>query len=171
MHVNQYGTFITTELSDDRAIVTARTTVVNESDKTAVFDIEETIVDASGNPVASAVTRQLTLSAGDRNEYFTRLTVANPGLWSIEMPTLHTLETRISSAGKVVDAYETKFGIRTVRFDANEGFFLNDKPVKIKGACLHQDHAGVGKAIPDALQEYRVKQVKEHGGERNTHGT
>ena len=171
LHVNQYGTFITTELSDDRAIVTARTTVVNESDKTAVFDIEETIVDASGKLVASAVTRQVTLAAGDRNEYFTRLTVANPRLWSIEMPTLHTLETKISSAGKVVDMYETSFGIRTVRFDANEGFFLNGKPVKIKGVCLHQDHAGIGKAIPDALQEYRVKRLKSMGvnGIRTAH--
>jgi beta-galactosidase len=61
--------------------------------------------------------------------------------------------------------------MRTVRFDANEGFFLNGMPVKIKGACLHQDHAGVGTAIPDALQEYRVKRLKSMGvnGIRTAH--
>ncbi len=66
-------------------------------------------------------------------------------------------------SGKMVDTYETNFGIRTIRFDANEGFFLNGKHVKIVGTNNHQDHAGVGTAIPDALQEYRVRRLKEMG--------
>jgi beta-galactosidase len=171
IHVEHYGTFITTDLKDTRALITARTTVVNESGKTAVFDIEETIVDSSGMAIASGVTKQLTLAAGNQSEYFSRFTIANPKLWSIETPYLHKLKTKIWSTGKVVDTYETTFGIRTVRFDANEGFFLNGKPVKIKGVCLHQDHAGVGTAIPDALQEYRVERVKSMGanGIRTSH--
>ena len=64
---------------------------------------------------------------------------------------------------KVLDSYETTFGIRTVRFDPNEGFFLNGKHVKIKGTADHQDHAGVGIAVPDALQEFRIRQLKEMG--------
>src|SRR5208283_2193073 len=89
--------------------------------------------------------------------------VINPKLWSIETPYLHTLKTVLRSDGIIVDTYETNFGIRTVRFDPNEGFFLNGKHLKIKGTADHQDHAGVGIAIPDALQEFRVKRLKAMG--------
>ncbi len=171
LHVKRYGTFVTTELKDKSAFITARTTVVNESSKNAVFDIEETIVDSTGTAIATGDHKQLTLAAGGENEFFSEYKIDNPKLWSIEMPYLHKLKTVIRSAGKVVDSYETTFGIRTVRFDANEGFFLNDKHVKIMGVCLHQDHAGVGVAIPDALQEYRVKRLKSMGanGIRTSH--
>jgi beta-galactosidase len=171
LHVARYGTFITSDLKNNVALITTRTTVVNESDKKAVFDIEETIVDYAGKAVASGKLRQLELTSGDQKEYFNKLTIANPELWSIEKPYLHKLKTVIRSAGKVVDIYESTFGIRTVRFDANEGFFLNEKPVKILGANMHQDHAGVGTAIPDALQEYRIKRLKDMGanGIRTAH--
>ena len=171
LHVKRYGTFITTDLKDNTAIITARTTVVNESDKNAAFDIEETFINAEGKTIASGSKKLLTLLTGEQKEYFSKYNVADPKLWSIETPYLHKLKTVIRSAGKIVDTYETTFGIRTVRYDANEGFFLNGKHVKIVGVCLHQDHAGVGTAIPDALQEYRVKMLKEMGanGIRTSH--
>ncbi len=73
--------------------------------------------------------------------------------------------------GAAVDTYETEFGIRTVRFDADQGFFLNGKPVKIKGTCNHQDHAGVGAALPDRIQYYRIERLKQMGsnGYRSSH--
>ena len=58
--------------------------------------------------------------------------------------------------GNVVDESTTPFGVRTIRWDAAKGFFLNDKPVKIKGTCNHQNHAGVGNAMPDRLHEWRI---------------
>ena len=61
------------------------------------------------------------------------------------------------------DRYDTPFGIRTIRFDPNEGFFLNGKHVRLYGTNNHQDHAGVGVAIPDALQEFRIARLKEIG--------
>jgi beta-galactosidase len=84
-------------------------------------------------------------------------------LWSPESPELYKLITTISVAGKVVDQKETAFGIRTVAFDATNGFLLNGKHYELYGTCNHQDHAGVGAAIPDALQEFRVKKLKEFG--------
>jgi len=171
LHVRRYGTFVTTDLKENAAIITTRTTVVNESDKNSVFDIGETIVNAEGKTIASGSIQQLKLSAGEQKEYFNSYKVADPKLWSIETPYLHKLKTVIRSAGKIADTYETTFGIRTVRYDANEGFFLNGKHVKILGACLHQDHAGVGTAVPDALQEFRIKKMKEMGanGIRTSH--
>ena len=84
-------------------------------------------------------------------------------LWSPESPKLYKLITTVSSDGKVVDQKETTFGIRTVGFDATNGFLLNGKHYELYGTCNHQDHAGVGAAIPDALLEFRVKKLKEFG--------
>jgi beta-galactosidase len=89
--------------------------------------------------------------------------VAAPALWSPESPKLYTLVTTVESNGKIVDRQETPFGIRTVAFDANRGFLLNGKPYELKGTCNHQDHAGVGAALPDALQYFRIAKLKEMG--------
>jgi hypothetical protein len=89
--------------------------------------------------------------------------VSNPKLWSVDTPTLYTVRTRALSDGVVQDSLETRCGFRTIRFDAKQGFFLNDKPLKFKGTCNHQDHAGVGVAIPDSLWEFRVRRLKELG--------
>lgn len=89
--------------------------------------------------------------------------VATPSLWSPESPALYTLITTISVDGKVVDRKETSFGIRTVAFDQDKGFLLNGKPYVLQGTCNHQDHAGVGAALPDALQSFRIAKLKEFG--------
>ena len=89
--------------------------------------------------------------------------VHSPELWSPELPELYRLVTSVTSGGEIVDHVETEFGIRTVGFDTTNGFLLNGKPYVIKGTCNHQDHAGVGSALPDALQNFRVAKLKEMG--------
>ena len=89
--------------------------------------------------------------------------ISSPILWSPENPQLYKLVTTVSSGGKVVDKKETAFGIRTVGFDATNGFLLNGRHYELYGTCNHQDHAGVGAAIPDALLEFRVNKLKEFG--------
>jgi beta-galactosidase len=89
--------------------------------------------------------------------------VSAPVLWSPESPKLYKLITAVEADGKVVDRKETEFGIRTVGFDATNGFLLNGKHYELQGTCNHQDMAGVGAALPDALQEFRVKKLKEFG--------
>ena len=91
------------------------------------------------------------------------LALSSPVLWSPESPKLYKLVTTVESGGQVVDRQETEFGIRTMAFDKNKGFLLNGRPYKIKGTCNHQDHAGVGAALPDALQYFRVQKLKEMG--------
>jgi len=88
---------------------------------------------------------------------------SSPVLWTPESPKLYKLVTTVSVADKIVDQKETAFGIRTVGFDTTNGFLLNGKHYELYGTCNHQDHAGVGAAIPDALQEFRVKKLKEFG--------
>jgi beta-galactosidase len=89
--------------------------------------------------------------------------LSSPILWSPESPKLYKLITTVSSDGKIVDQKEIAFGIRTVGFDATNGFLLNGKHYELYGTCNHQDHAGVGAAIPDAMLEFRVKKLKEFG--------
>ena len=86
-----------------------------------------------------------------------------PILWSPESPKLYKLITTVSVDGKIVDRKETEFGIRTVGFDAEKGFLLNGKHYELQGTCNHQDMAGVGAALPDALQSFRVAKLKEFG--------
>lgn len=91
------------------------------------------------------------------------LTVQSPKLWSLETPQRYTAEVEVAVDGKTVDRFEQPFGIRTIRFDGKEGFFLNGKPLKIKGAGVHQDHAAVGTAVPDQVAEFRIRRLKEYG--------
>jgi beta-galactosidase len=90
-------------------------------------------------------------------------TVAAPELWSPETPRLYKLVTTVVSGGRTVDQKETEFGIRTFAFDAEKGFLLNGRPYVLKGTCNHQDHAGVGAALPDGVQYFRIAKLKEMG--------
>ena len=93
-------------------------------------------------------------------------------MWSLETPNLYKAVTTLEVDGKVADLQDSPtFGIRTLRFDADKGFLLNGKAVKIKGTCNHQDHAGVGEAIPDRIQAYRLERLKWMGsnGCRTSH--
>lgn len=163
LHVARYGTFVTSELKQNSAELTARVTVANEGQKEAQFDIQQQVIDANGLLLGEARVAGATLQPGRQGEYAGMITVANPKLWSIETPTLHTLVTTIRSGNVVVDQYETPFGIRSIRFDPDKGFFLNGKRVALKGTNIHQDHAGVGAAIPNALQDFRIAQLKTIG--------
>lgn len=99
------------------------------------------------------------------------LTLPAPQIWSPEIPKMYTLITTVRSGGQDVDEVRTPFGIRTVAFDADKGFLLNGKPYFINGTCNHQDFAGVGVAVPDRIEYFRVARLKEMGanGFRTAH--
>jgi len=163
LHVAQYGVFVTSEIDKESAKVTAKTNVVNESKKEAGFEIVQIITDGEGKAVATEKTQNLTLKPGETRDFACDMKVMNPNLWSVETPYLYKLKTTVQSKDGIIDNYETTFGIRTVRFDPNEGLFINGKHVAVKGTNNHQDHAGVGTAIPDALQDFRIARLKSMG--------
>ncbi|WP_419698487.1 beta-galactosidase GalA [Mucilaginibacter sp. NFX135] len=163
LHIATNGTFVTSQVKNNTADVTATATIVNADKKTRNFNVTQTIVDADGKILATNKVTGLTLKPFSSQDVKSILTVNDPRLWSIETPYLHRLVTTVEDNGTVTDRYATTFGIRTIRFDANEGFFLNGKHVKIKGTNNHQDHAGVGAALPDALQEFRIRTLKSMG--------
>jgi beta-galactosidase len=88
---------------------------------------------------------------------------SSPRLWSLDTPVLYTVKVSISLDGKLCDIQSVRCGFRTIRFDPDKGFFLNDRPLKLQGTCNHQDHAGVGVAVPDSLWDFRVRKLKEMG--------
>lgn len=91
-----------------------------------------------------------------------RLDVDAPRLWSVEQPALYTIELMVEGPAGT-DRRIIPIGFRTIAFDAQRGFLLNGKGVKLKGVCLHQDHAGVGVAVPDALLAWRLQRLKDMG--------
>jgi beta-galactosidase len=163
LHVAQYGIFVTSEINGENAVLTVRTTVENQLSAASVFSIEQTLRDTDSKAVTTIKSENISVSGIQNSTLFQRMKLVKPMLWSLENPYLYTLETKIIAGGKIIDTYKTTVGIRTVRFDPDLGFFLNGKSVKIKGVNQHQDHAGVGVAIPDAIQEFRVKRLKEMG--------
>jgi beta-galactosidase len=95
--------------------------------------------------------------------------LSNPALWSVEEPHLYTAIVTVSANGAVGDAERVTFGVRSIQFDAQKGFFLNGKSLKIQGTCNHQDHAGVGVALPDRLQYFRLGRAPADGLQRGAH--
>lgn len=124
--------------------------------------VEAELFAPDGRSLANAASEA---TVGSLDETVATLTLAagSPMLWSVERPTLHRVVTRVIADGAAVDERRIPIGFRTLRFDADTGFFLNDRPVKLKGVCLHQDHAGVGVAVPDALIRWRLERLKAMG--------
>ncbi|HWA95385.1 MAG TPA: beta-galactosidase GalA [Terracidiphilus sp.] len=163
IHVKKWGTFVRSDVNGSSAKLSIHTEVANHGKAAANARVVSTILDPAGNTVGKNVSASAAMEAGNGHDYEQQIAVSNAKLWSLEERNLYKLVTEIQSGGKVVDRYETPFGIRTVKFDAQRGFFLNGKPVKLKGTCNHQDHAGLGVALPDAVQYYRIRKLQEMG--------
>ncbi len=171
VHVATFGTAVTTEINGNQANINISTDIINEQEDSAVAALPalavtrtQTILDATGNQVASTRASLGALSSGQQITVKDQLLVKNPQLWSLTKPSLYKLVTTLTdSSGKQLDTYETPFGIRSIRFDANQGFFLNGEHIKLKGSNNHEDHAGVGVATPDSLLEFRLQALKDMG--------
>ena len=163
VHVAPGGAFVSAEVHGGTAAVTVRTQLENEGDATPVCRVVATLMDPTGKVVARAATPPAKVAGWSGREFTQRIDVRSPALWSLEHPRLHRLTTVVEANGVEVDRVETPFGIRSIRFDPDHGFFLNGERVELKGTCNHQDHAGVGSALPDRLQYYRVERLKGMG--------
>jgi beta-galactosidase len=140
-----------------------QTRLGNASGKSAQASVTWTVLGPDGK-VAVKTQRSAKVDAVGSVDVEKVARLRAPELWTPETPRLYRLVTEVASGGKVTDHMETEFGIRTVAFDPDKGFLLNGKPYLIKGTCNHQDHAGVGSAMPDRLQYFRVAKLKEMGG-------
>jgi len=160
------GIFVYSQFKDNTPSATAKinieTRLLNSQTDAANATVKCEIRSPDGTTVAQADGTD-TVGASTTETLKLDTSVSSPVLWSPESPKLYTLVTTVSVAGQVVDRKETEFGIRTVAFDANKGYLLNGQPYVLKGTCNHQDMAGVGAALPDALQYFRIAKLKEFG--------
>lgn len=137
-------------------------TLDNTGKQAAEVTVEVAVFDPQGKQVAKqSQTVKVPLFAQTSAQL--PITISSPALWSIEQTNLYRVTTQVFQNGKKVDELSLNTGFRSIRFDAEQGFFLNDKHVKLKGVCIHQDHAGVGVAVPDSILEYRLRRLKELG--------
>jgi len=163
LHVITHGSFVNPIPEGSDARIRVSTTLINEQLKEAGCTVRYSVIDATGHTVSEAAIRDFNLAPWQQKEIQAELKLSRAHRWSLDTPYLYTLVTEIRNGETIKDRYETVFGIRSFRFDPDKGFFLNDKPIKIKGTNNHQDHAGVGTAVPDALIGYRLRQLMKMG--------
>ncbi len=164
IHIETYGTYITTpEVKEEQAKIKMITTVVNDGEKEETLTVFQHILNAEGKEAGKSTGEKINIPANTSIDITQAFFLKNPSLWSIEDPTLYTMKTVVKSGNTTRDIYTTPFGIRTIRFDKDQGFFLNEKPVKLKGMCLHQDAGSLGTAVPDRADERRLEILKEYG--------
>ena len=167
LQVAPWGTFVQTQ----GAQLTIQTTVRNDHLEKRAFTLVSEVIDPSGKQVASVANPE-ELASGQEATFSQHVSLRYPALWSLEHPNLYRLATSIRVGDAAIDEEQTSFGIRTLRFDPNEGFFLNGRRVEIQGVCAHQDFPGVGIAAPDNLWPWRIAKLKAMGANayRCAHG-
>jgi beta-galactosidase len=163
VHFGAWDSYVRTDVKGDVTTLELSTVVKNEGDEAKPCRVRWTVLDAEKKTVASVDSEVQTVGADGSVTFTASAKLLKAGMWSPETPVLYSAVVKVESAGKTLDAEQVNFGVRTLRFDADKGFFLNGKYTKIKGTCNHQDHAGVGAALPDALQWYRLSVLKAMG--------
>jgi beta-galactosidase len=168
IHVAQWGTYATTHQQNGRQMVSLNVTVENHQAQTAeeaLLAVRVTLLDSEGKRVQQVESETFSLKPGDQTERTVEMEVKKPHLWDVDDPYLYTLRTEVMDArtGEATDAEDTPLGIRTFRFDAELGFKLNRRAMKINGVCLHHDLGCLGSAINTRAIQRQLEMLKEMG--------
>jgi beta-galactosidase len=169
-HIAENGIFLNTRVDRGSAAVNIETRIINENTALSKGILTSYIIDRYGKIIAKSVARPLSMNGHETQSFRQKIIVPQPVLWSSENPYLYRAIVVISSASAgrglkedaAIDSEKLRFGIRTIRIDSS-GLYINGIYTKIKGINAHQDHAGVGTAMPDNLQYYRIRLLKEMG--------
>ena len=160
LHIPVWGTQLTIPyVSEDYAIIRLKTELEGVS-KGEEISLQTVIKNENGNPVVS-----------DLQEYkiypgapiIQNIRIEHPALWTPESPNLYTAHTSVIKGGKIMDSYDTRFGVRSVEVRPGEGFFLNGKQVKFKGVNNHHDLGPLGAAVNKAALRHQLEMLKDMG--------
>lgn len=163
LHIPVWGTFVTTPVANqERAEINIAVEVENCYDEVKNAVLVTKIINPDGVEVAS-VSSDVKVGSWKTESVNQKVEIKNPDLWSIDTPQQYIARTILSSGGEELETYNTKFGVRSMRFDAAKGFFLNEVNTKIKGVCLHHDGGAVGAAVPIDIWRRRLEKLKEGG--------
>jgi beta-galactosidase len=170
VHVSQWGTFVTTpEVTPDGASIDLKVTLENHTGSEASVSIRSQVYEInsaglkSTNPATAFPTVSARIAPEMRSVHTASASIKKPKLWSLEHPNLYASVTTIQIGAKVVDRYETVFGIRTFKFDVDKGFFLNGKHAPLNGVCNHHDLGALGTALNTRALERQLQIMKEMG--------
>jgi beta-galactosidase len=164
IHITENGITVKTFLRNDKAYISVGVSVANkylfESDNVLVYSY---ITDRNGRKLKQSSDHRIIVDRQETRTILQNIELDNPRLWSLDDPYLYKVVVVVKSGDKINDEQKIRFGIRTIEIDAAKGLSLNGKHVKVQGVNCHQDHAGVGSALPDRLQYYRIELLKQMG--------
>ncbi len=170
VQVNQWGVQLTTpDIASDKATIVLSTTIRNTLTDPVTVNVHTEIfaLDAKGLRQGSALAKDtsapVVIPAASTGLAPARLTVANPRLWTPATPSRYVAVTTVVQNGATVDEYETPFGIRSIKFDPDQGFLLNGSVLKIQGVCNHHDLGALGSAISTRALERQIELLQEMG--------
>lgn len=162
LHIADEGVFVYSKVQGNKATVTFETSLENQNLSSSKGTVVSYITDRNGKKISQSKEQVISLGVNGATVVKQNLSVTTPHLWSLDDPYLYRIVSLVKQNGKIIDSVNQRFGIRTIAIKPN-GVFLNGQHIKIQGTNNHQDHAGVGTAMPDYLQYYRVHLLKELG--------
>lgn len=163
IHIAKWGVQFSTPLvTANKAEANIQVNVNNRYNKNELITVTCSLKDKSGKIVAQK-SQSVAIKKSDSTVARFSLAIPNPKLWSVEAPALYTMTVSLVAGGKQIDQYTEKVGIRTLGFDANKGFSLNGKSLKLKGVCIHDDAGALGVAVPEAVWRRRLLLLKDGG--------
>ena len=162
IHVADDGIFLHSSVTGNKAVIAAETEIENKSETLQNITVQTCLLDRGGKKIICSAEQKIIIPGEGAISVNQNLSVYNPHLWSLDDPYLYRVAVTIKQNGKLLDEVINRYGIRTITVKPG-GVFLNGKHIKIKGTNNHQDHAGVGSALPDFLQYYRIRLLKDMG--------
>ncbi|ADV83435.1 beta-galactosidase GalA [Terriglobus saanensis] len=163
VHLSRWESVVRSTVDGRPATLHLSTIVENEHNEPQKAKVKWSIVDARGVAVATAEALEQSINPDGSATFQASAKLSNPALWSVDAPNLYSAIVTVETEGSVCDGERVSFGVRSLAFDPEKGFFLNGESLKIQGTCNHQDHAGVGAALPDRLQWFRLAVLREMG--------
>jgi beta-galactosidase len=165
LHFTENGIFAYAALNNDfsQATLTIQTEVENTYNQLQKAVTYTVVYNSEGKQVAQTDETVIQLLPNGKQTISGKVSIEYPELWNLEAPKRYKAVSIVKSGNKIMDKIETRLGIRDIRIDKDKGLFLNGKNIKVQGVCCHQDHAGLGSALPDYMQYYRIGLLKEMG--------
>ena len=164
VYVDLWGTQVTTSVvNKENAVMNVSVCLKNEMEKETYAQVVSKLYDASGKMVAQSLLLGKALSSHSKDTLKQQLNIPHPILWSLDNPVMYHLKTNIIVNGLLIDVYDTPVGIRDFYFDAQKGFILNGKRIKIKGVCRHGDLGCLGTAVNKRAIERQLQLLKDMG--------
>jgi beta-galactosidase len=162
VHVENDGVFAYSKQKNDQTIITTETSIINQALQASNCTVTTLLLDRQGKKLLQSSPQKITIANNGQTLVKQSLAVTKPILWNTDNSYLYRLVTLVQQNGKTIDSVCQRFGIRFIDIKPN-GVFVNGQHIKIQGVNCHQDHAGVGAALPDYLQYYRIGLLKEMG--------